>query len=92
MKIPTGASTWYKEAQDRKGWCAAYSKGAIEHNSSAVMFRREVDKARHKCTAERRRPIHEQRGLVRCSVCGRWFRSRGDLAVHKCSITEEPQM
>ena len=105
VKIPTGASTWYREAQDRKRWYAAYSEGAREHQQQQKrrqqeartiecsvcrrMFRREVDMARHKCIAERKRPIHEQRGLVRCSVCRWWFRSRGGLAVHWCSITEE---
>ena len=107
VKIPTGAGTWYEEAQDRKAWHAAYSEGAIEHQRQQQQkrreqeartiecsvcrrqFRREADKARHKCSAERRKPIHKQRGSVRCTVCGRWFRSRGDLAVHKCSTTEE---
>ena len=29
-------------------------------------FRRENDKARHKCAAERRRPVCEQEGAVQC--------------------------
>ena len=44
-------------------------------------FRRECDKARHKCTVERRRPVHEQVGAVFCTVCGKWLRSRGGLVV-----------
>ena len=47
-------------------------------------FRREGDKARHKCAAERRRPVCEQEGAVQCGECRRWFRSRGGLAVHRC--------
>ena len=39
-------------------------------------------------TQERRRPVREQDGAVRCDVCGRWFRSRGSLAVHRC-VREE---
>ena len=46
-------------------------------------FRRESDKARHKCTAERQRPVQEQEGAVECMMCGRWLRSRGGLAVHQ---------
>ena len=52
-------------------------------------FRRECDKARHKCMVERRRPVHEQVGAVRCTVCGRWLRSRGGLAAHRCGRQHE---
>ena len=48
-------------------------------------FRRESDKKRHKCLAERIKPIQEQRGALQCTVCQRWFRSKGGLAVHRCS-------
>ena len=44
-------------------------------------FRREADKTRHKCAAERRRPVCEQGGALQCEGCQRWFRSRGGLAV-----------
>ena len=37
---------------------------------------------------ERRRPVREQEGAVRCDVCERLFRSRGSLAVHRC-VREE---
>ena len=47
-------------------------------------FRRECDKSRHKCAAERQRPVCEQRGAVQCAVCDRWFRSIGGLTVHHC--------
>ena len=40
-----------------------------------------VDKARHKCAAERRRPV--------CKLYSvNWFRSRGGLAVHRCRREE----
>ena len=38
-------------------------------------FRRESDCKRHKCVAERRKPVSEQRGSVQCQMCKRWFRS-----------------
>ena len=47
-------------------------------------LRREGDKKRHKCVAERRKPVWEQRGAVQCGECLAWFRSRGGLAVHRC--------
>jgi len=47
-------------------------------------FRRESDRKKHKCLAERRKPISEQRGAVQCQQCHSWFRSRGGLAVHRC--------
>ena len=50
----------------------------------ARKFRRESDKKRHKCLAERQKPISEQRGAVRCQQCHSWFRSRGGLTVHRC--------
>ena len=30
-------------------------------------FRRQSDKARHKCMEERRKPIREQQGAIQCS-------------------------
>ena len=54
-------------------------------------FRRECDKACHKCTAERDKPVSEQIGAIQCERCRRWFKSRGGLAVHKCRRQEEPK-
>ena len=39
-------------------------------------FRRESDCKRHKCIAERRKPVSEQHGSVQCQMCRRWFRSK----------------
>ena len=47
-------------------------------------FRRESDKKRHKCVDERAKPVHEQRGAVKCNTCNRWSRSKGGLSVHAC--------
>ena len=52
-------------------------------------FRRESDKACHKCIVERELPIEEQFGTVQCQRCERWFRSKGGLAVHRCSVNEQ---
>ncbi len=40
-------------------------------------FGRKGDKARHKCAAERSRPVSEQEGAAQCEVCWRWFSSKG---------------
>ncbi len=63
----------------------------VECTDCRRMFRREADKARHKCVSERARPVEKQRGAVQCDVCGRWFRSGGGLAVHRCSPERESQ-
>ena len=47
-------------------------------------FRREQDKARHKCIEERVKPVHQQQGAPQRTAFGRWFKSKGDLAVHNC--------
>ena len=33
------------------------------------MFHRESDKNRHKCSAERRKPVWEQKGAAQCVAC-----------------------
>ena len=45
-------------------------------------FARPVDYARHKCLAERAKPISEQRGSCQRGRCGRWLKSCGGMAVH----------
>ena len=37
---------------------------------------------RHKCIAERQKPVSQQRGAVQCGTCHKWFSSNGGLAVH----------
>ena len=48
-------------------------------------FKSESGLRRHKCVDERRKPVWQQCGAVQCSTCQRWFRSRGRLAVHRCT-------
>ena len=95
-------TTWYDEAQHRREWLEAYNKGAdnfqiqqqrnklapkeIECTECRRFFRRESDKARHKCIAEREKHVSEQMGAVQCQKCRRWLRSRGGLTVHRCTV------
>ena len=91
---------WCTLANDRRQWqelclqCTDDQQGypqvkAVICAPCGRSFRRESDKARHKCVAERERPIKEQPGAVQCQRCECWFRSAGGLAVHKCSALEQ---
>ena len=91
---------WYDAARHRSGWRDIYSRlevekhlqqlgstpprGQVQCDECKRMFRREADKARHKCVAERQKPISEQRGAIQCTTCQRWFKSKGGMAVHRC--------
>ena len=83
---------WYEEAQHRKQWYVTCNEGhsrhQYDHRVCGRCFRRESDKAMHKCTAECQSQ-QEQEGAVECSMCGRWLRSRGGLAVHLWARQEE---
>ena len=46
-------------------------------------FRHISDLKRHKCIAEREKPIHEQKGAIECQTCKKYFRSKGGYAIHK---------
>ena len=99
--IAMSDANWYDAALSRTSWRETYSAGLHADEQQARpapqehvlcfkckrSFRREGDKARHKCTAECQKPICEQRGAVQCTICLRWFRSKGGLAVHRCDIT-----
>ena len=91
---------WYNAALHRSGWRDIYedrleaahhhqqlmpSQEQVQCQECRRMFRREADRAWHKCVTERRKPICEQHGAVQCVNCHRWFRSRGGLSVHRCS-------
>ena len=39
----------------------------------------------YKCRVEREKPVEKQKGSVQYSWCKRWMRSKGGLAVHKCT-------
>ena len=102
--VEIAENTWYDKTLNRQEWLDACREGVSEYHQTQLQlprqpkevectvcgrqFRRECDKARHKCSQERRRPVREQEGAVRCDVCGRWFRSRRSLAVHRCDREE----
>ena len=98
---------WYEAALSRASWRETCSQGLEQCNQQQLRlaqpqpqvqcpeckryFRREGDRARHKCITERLKPVCEQRGAVQCPRCRRWFRSRGGLTVHRCSPQESPR-
>ena len=93
--------TWHEEAQNRRGWYEAHNEGVLSHMKQQKkrqqeertmecsiclrLLRRAAGKARHKCTSERVKPVHEQRGS--CGKCMLWFKSKGGLAVHRYSTS-----
>ena len=74
-----GGLSRYQHDQQRRREMASSD---VKCSMCGRYFRRESDKARHKCTAERQKPVQEQKSAVECLMCGRWLRSRGGLAVH----------
>ena len=54
----------------------------VECKECGRTFCRTSDGKRHKCLAERAKPITEQRGTLYCSKCQKLFSSRGELAGH----------
>ena len=97
---------WYEAALSRMSWCETYTRGLEQCNQMQPhpapsqgqvhcqvcrrYFRREGDKARHKCLDEQRKAICDQRGAIKCPTCRRWFRSQGGLAVHRCGPQVPP--
>ena len=67
---------------------SAPQSGAVECGVCGRSFRRESDKKRHMCVAERSKPVWEQHGAVQCGTCQRWFLSRGGLSVHSCGTAQ----
>ena len=75
-------NTWYDTALiSSEGWYKAYTEGALNfqciHQEMQALrevrcdecsstFRREADKAKHKCLIEQQKPIHEQHGSTHC--------------------------
>ncbi len=88
---------WYDQAMDRSEWIHSISDAIADRRTSQPRqcktfccdtclrsFKRVGDLTRHKCTAERQKPVCQQVGAVQCLQCDRWFASRGGLAVHRC--------
>ena len=51
----------------------------VESKECGIPFRRTSDRKRHKCLAERAKPVKEQRGALQCSKCQKWLCGRGGL-------------
>ena len=87
---------WYSLAADRLCWFSSVTEAVEKSHCSSPsprlfscsechrIFRRKGDMAKHKCSAERKKPLSDQVGAVQCASCQRWFASRGGLAVHTC--------
>ena len=77
------ASWFYLARESRSAWRNTYSSVACnQHRMQPVecsvcnrSFARPSDRARHKCSAERARPVSDQKGARHCHRCNRWFRS-----------------
>ena len=94
--------TWYTSALHGNMWNRLYTD-AIQRNRQLARsslpsvqcvvcgrtFRREQDRARHKCIEEQSKPVHQQQGALQCYTCRKWFGSRGGLAVHSCQLSTE---
>ena len=87
-------ASWFDLAREsRLAWRSTYSSVACnQHRMQPVecsicnrSFARPSDRARYKCSAERARPVPDQKGARHCHRCDRWFRSAGGMAVHRCS-------
>ena len=91
---------WYNEAvTSRESWralcrqsldkvpdgrAAELFENVVFCQTCSRCFRRESDKKRHKCLDERSKPVHLQKGAIKCMTCNKWFKSKGGLSVHTC--------
>ena len=79
-----------RETTRMRGASMQVENVAVECKECGRTFQRTSDRKRHKCLAERAKPVKEQRGSLQCSKCQKWFSSRGGLAVHKWRESREP--
>ena len=87
-------ASWYDVARDcRSAWrntyfsvtCNQHRVQPIECSDCNRSFARPSDRARHKCSAERARPVSDQKRAQLCHRCDCWSRSAGGMAVLRCS-------
>ena len=102
LKMVGVLDTWYSSALHGNMWNRLYTN-AIQRNRQLARsslsslqcvacgrtFRRDQDRARHKCIEEQSNPVHQQQGALQCSTCRKWFRSMRGLAVHSCQLSTE---
>ena len=94
QKLKLAPDSWFDLACDRAKWrSVCHSVLCSEADEPRPLqycelcqreFRSAAGFKRHKCVAERRKPLQDQEGAVQCSRCDRWFASRGGLSVHRC--------
>lgn len=89
---------WYAVAtESRADWRQLYRAPApdpvvnrtVECEICHRQFKSRAGLGRHKCLAERMKPIQDQAGAVKCDKCQRWFRSAGGKAVHVCRVSTD---
>ena len=78
---------WCDKARNRKQWQALCLQCVDDQQTDQARtvlciickccFRRQSDRARHKCIVDKQQPIREQPGAVQCQNCECWFRSKG---------------
>ena len=92
-----GVDSWFQNAQDRQNWRMFLAEPPPHTDDSPPLrcllcardFRRRNDMARHKCIAQRKLPVSQQKGARQCMKCMRWLRSAGGLAVHRCPVSTD---
>ena len=92
-----GVDSWFQNAQDRQNWRMFFAEPPPHTDDSPPLrfllcardFRRRNDMARHKCIAQRKLPVSQQKGARQCMKCMRWLRSAGGLAVHRCPVSTD---
>ena len=85
LKALNAVEGWYDLADSRPDWRRMYRCFEPEPPTPNVhcqvcdrYFSRPSDEKRHKCLAERQKPVCNQAGACQCRLCQRWFRSPVD--------------
>ena len=99
LKALNAVEGWYDLVDSRPDWRRMYRCFEPEPSTPNVhcqvcgrYFSRPSDEKRHKCLAERQKPVCNQAGACQCRLCQRWFRSPGGLATHRCDHGPAPNI
>ena len=99
LKALNAVEGWYDLADSRPDWRRMYRCFEPEPPTPNVhchvcdrYFSHPSDEKRHKCLAERQKPVCNQAGACKCRLCQRWFRSPGGLATHRCDHGPAPNI
>ena len=82
VRSPERETTWMRGASMQA------ENVTVECKECGRTFRRTSDRKKHKCLAERAKPVKEQRSALQCSKCQKWFCSRGGTS---CAQVEREQ-